>query len=97
MKKIFLLILVMCGIIQLYGREYSMDYVGKRTKLFYKGTQIDFRRCAQEQLRRYPDSQIRDWVKMAYQAAYGAAHGVANRSENILQKQRRCFRLIRSY
>ena len=59
----------MCGIIQLYGGEYSMDYVGKRTKLFYKGTQIDFHRCAQEQFRRYPDSRIQDWVKLASQAA----------------------------
>ena len=79
MKKIFLLILVMCGIIQLCGREYSMEYVGRRTKLFYKGSQIDFRRYAQEQFRRYPERRIQDWVKLASQAAYGAAHGVADR------------------
>ena len=79
MKKLILLLFAIFSVIQVCGGEYSMEYVGKRTKLFYKGSQIDFRRCAQEQIRRYPESQAQDLVKLAYQAAWGAAHGVADR------------------
>ena len=63
-----------------YGR-YSMEFHGKRTKLFANGRAVDFSQCLMEQQRRYPASQIRDLVKLAYQAAFGAAHGVADRGK----------------
>ena len=62
-----------------YG-GYSLEYTGKRPKLFFRGQTVDFARCFREQLQRYPESGIRDWVKLAYQAAWGPAHGIADRA-----------------
>lgn len=60
---------------------YSMEYTGKRTRLFHDGKAVDFTRCAIEQMQRYPESEIQDLVKLAYQAAWGPAHGVADREQ----------------
>ena len=78
MKKIFFALLLSAAI-PICHAGYSMEYAGKRTRLFYNGTAVDFARCAKVQLERYPASEIRDMVKLAYQAAWGAAHGVADR------------------
>ena len=61
--------------------EYSMEYIGKRTKLFHKGIQVDFPQCVQEQMRRYPESCIQDFVNLAYQGAWGAAPVFRSRKE----------------
>ena len=61
------------------GGGYSMEYTGKRTKLFCNGAAVDFVSCAKEQMARYPESEVDDLVKLAYQAAWGAAHGIADR------------------
>ena len=78
MKKIFFFAALLPFVLACYG-EYTMEYTGKRTKLFRNGKAVDFSLCATEQLRRYPESKIQDLVKLAYQAAWGPAHGVADR------------------
>ena len=78
MKKIFSFAALLLCIPVCHG-EYTMEYTGKRTKLFRNGKAVDFTLCATEQLRRYPESKIQDLVKLAYQAAWGPAHGVADR------------------
>jgi len=78
MKKIFFFAALLPFVLACYG-EYTMEYTGKRTKLFRNGKAVDFFLCATEQLRRYPESKIQDLVKLAYQAAWGPAHGVADR------------------
>ena len=78
MKKAFLSTVLLPFLFACYG-EYTMEYAGSRTKLFRRGKEVDFMQCAVEQLRRYPESEIRDLVKLAYQAACGPAHGVADR------------------
>lgn len=78
MKKIFFFAALLPFVLACYG-EYTMEYTGKRTKLFRNGKAVDFTLCATEQLRRYPESKIQDLVKLAYQAAWGPAHGVADR------------------
>ena len=78
MKKIFFFAVLLPFVLACYG-EYTMEYTGKRTKLFRNGKTVDFSLCATEQLRRYPESKIQDLVKLAYQAAWGPAHGVADR------------------
>ena len=52
------------------GGGYSMEYTGKRTKLFCNGAAVDFVSCAKEQMARYPESEVDDLVKLAYQAAW---------------------------
>ena len=79
MKKALLLAAVILGTMDICSGAYTMEFTGKRTKLFHNGDVVSFRSCAAEQLRRYPESEIRDLVKLAYQAAWGAAHGVADR------------------
>ena len=59
--------------------EYTMEYIGKRTKLFDNGAQVDFLQCAQKQIRRHPASPIPELVELARQAAWGTAHGIADR------------------
>ena len=78
MKKTFLTTVSILFFMVCYG-GYSMEYTGKRTRLFHDGKVVDFSQCALEQLRRYPGSEIQDLVKLAYQAAWGPAHGVADR------------------
>ena len=78
MKKIFFFAALLPFVLACFG-EYTMEYTGKRTKLFRNGKTVDFSLCATEQLRRYPESKIQDLVKLAYQAAWGPAHGVADR------------------
>ena len=56
-----------------------MEYAGNRTRLFKNGKIVDFKLCAVEQMQRYPESEIQDLVKLAYQAAWGPAHGVADK------------------
>jgi uridine kinase len=79
MKKITFL-LALFAVFQFCYGGYSLEYTGKRTKLFFHGQTVDFARCFREQLQRYPESGIRDWVKLAYQAAWGPAHGIADRA-----------------
>ena len=78
MKKITLALALSAAFQICYG-GYSLEYNGKRTKLFLRGQVVDFARCAREQLQRYPESGIQDLVKLAYQAAWGPAHGIADR------------------
>ena len=46
-----------------------MEYVGKRTNLFYKGSRIDFLQCVRQQMQRYPECRIRDIIVLAGQAS----------------------------
>ncbi|MBQ9088745.1 MAG: hypothetical protein IJY46_08215 [Lentisphaeria bacterium] len=78
MKKIILTLALSAAFQICYG-GYSLEYNGKRTKLFFRGQVVDFARFAREQLERYPESGIQDLVKLAYQAAWGPAHGIADR------------------
>ncbi len=78
MKKIFLTAALSTVFLICYG-NYTMEFAGKRTKLFRNGNPVVFAQCAEEQLRRYPESQIRDLVKLAYQSAWGPAHGVTDK------------------
>ena len=71
-KKVCLLLVLMFGTaINCHGR-FSMEYIGKRTKLFYNGTPISFLQCVNQQLQRYPESRIQDIVLFARQAANGS-------------------------
>jgi hypothetical protein len=78
MKKLFLSTVLSLFFMVCYGR-YSMEYTGKRTQLFHNGRAVDFEQCAVEQMQRYPESEILDLVKLAYQAAWGPAHGIGDR------------------
>jgi uridine kinase len=78
-KKIFVTIALSVAALACAG-EYSMEYSGKRTKLFRNGNAVDFLQCVTEQIKRYPDSEIDDFVKLAYQASWGPAHALADRS-----------------
>lgn len=78
MKKIFFSTISTLFFLACHG-EYSMEYAGKRTRLFYNGKAVDFTQCAAEQIQHYPESKIQDLVKFAYQAAWGPAHGVGDR------------------
>jgi hypothetical protein len=78
MKKIFLSTVLLPFFFSCCG-EYTMEYTKNRTRLFRRGKEMDFMQCAVEQLRRYPESEIRDLVKLAYQAACGPAHGVVDK------------------
>ena len=53
MKKIFFFAALLPFVLACHG-EYTMEYTGKRTKLFRNGKTVDFSLCATEQLRRYP-------------------------------------------
>ena len=79
MRVFFLLAAVVFGMMDICSGAYTMEYTGKRTKLFHNGRPVSFLSCAGEQMRRYPESEIRDLVKLAWQSAWGAAHGVADR------------------
>ena len=79
MKRIFLTLFLLLLTVTVLCGEYSMEFSGKRTKLFHNGNAVSFLQCAKEQIARYPESEIRDMVKLAYQAAYGPAHNIADR------------------
>ena len=73
----FLAALLLCVFV-CHG-EYTMEYAGNRTRLFKNDKTVDFKLCAIEQMQRYPESEIQDLVKLAYQAACGPAHGVVDK------------------
>ncbi len=77
MKKIFFSTVLLQFCLICYG-EYSMEYTGNRTRLFRNGKAVDFTQCAVEEMRSYPECEVRDLVKLAYQAAWGPAHGVSD-------------------
>ena len=79
LKKSFALTILICGVALICHGEYSMEYVGKRTNLFYKGARIDFLQCVKQQLQRYPESRLRDMVLLARQASGQAA--IKNRKQ----------------
>ena len=90
MKKIFLTAALSTVFLICYG-NYTMEFAGKRTKLFRNGNPVVFAQCAEEQLRRYPESQIRDLVKLAYQSAWGPAHGVTDKERAWKYFSHECF------
>ena len=78
MKRIFFAGLLLISI-RVCGGGYSMEFSGKRTKLFHNKRVVDFAGCAEAQMRRYPEMEARDMAKLAWQAACGAAHGVVDK------------------
>lgn len=78
MKKVFFTTLLLFAIPLCYA-NLSMEYIGKRTRLFCNNQAVDFAGCVKEEMRRHPESRAQDWVKFAYQAAWGAGHGIPDR------------------
>ena len=71
--------LICLGMLGVRGEEndsFRTEFAGRRNRLFRNGKAVTFADCLREQSRRYPEMEARDAVKLAYQAAYGAAHGV---------------------
>jgi hypothetical protein len=63
------------------AENYSMEFCGKRTRLFAGGREVSFAACLKEQTALRKEFKLRDLVKQAYQGAYGAGHAVINRQK----------------
>lgn len=60
--------------------KYDMEFCGKRTRIFENQKEITFADCVKEQFSLREKSQLRDLIKQAYQGAYGAGHGVVDKT-----------------
>ena len=63
------------------AENYTMEFCGKRTRLFVNGRELTFGDCLKEQLKSREKQQFQDLVKQAYQGAYGAGHAILNRQK----------------
>ena len=82
--KILLLLTMVFAVAGSYAgnaEDYTMEFCGKRTRLFVNGREITFEDCLKEQLRSRAKQQFQDLVKQAYQGAYGAGHAILNRQK----------------
>ncbi len=80
--KILLLITMVFAVAGSYAgnvKNYTMEFCGKRTRLFVNGREVSFADCLKEQLKSRKHQQFQDLVKQAYQGAYGAGHAVLDR------------------
>jgi hypothetical protein len=57
-KQIFIMSLLMFYQLCCAGGGYSMEYTGKRTKLFCNGAAVDFVSCAKEQMARSQNTRL---------------------------------------
>lgn len=61
------------------AKNYSMEFCGKRTRLFADGREVSFSDCVKEQTSLRKKFKLRDLIKQAYQGAFGAGHAVIDR------------------
>ena len=61
------------------AKNYSMEFCGKRTRLFADGREVSFSDCVKEQTSLREKFGLRDLIKQAYQGAFGAGHAVIDR------------------
>ncbi len=61
------------------AENYSMEFCGKRTRLFADGREVSFSDCVKEQTSLRKKFKLRDLIKQAYQGAFGAGHAVIDR------------------
>lgn len=61
-----------------HAGTYTMEFCGKRTRLFRDGREVTFADCIKEQQKRYDKGEVRDLIKQAYQGAYGAGHATVD-------------------
>lgn len=82
MNKSGMFFIIAVMILQLSAAEkYSMEFCGKRTRLFTNGREISFADCIKEQTSQRQKFKLRDLIKQAYQGAYGAGHALINREK----------------
>ena len=61
------------------AENYSMEFCGKRTRLFAGGREVSFSDCVKKQTSLRKKFKLRDLIKQAYQGAFGAGHAVIDR------------------
>ena len=84
LSKILLLFTIVFAMVESYAgnaKNYTMEFCGKRTRLFVNGREVTFADCLKEQLKSKEKQQFQDLVKQAYQGAYGAGHAILNRQK----------------
>ena len=85
MRKIFKSTFAIAAIITFSWLEaanpenFTMEFCGKRTRLYCRNKEVSFADCLAEQLKLRKKQQFRDLAKQAYQGAFGAGHAVLNR------------------
>ena len=72
-------IIAFCRLGAAEPEKFTMEFCGKRTKLYCNNNEVTFADCLAEQLKFRAKQQFRDWAKQAYQGAFGAGHAVLNR------------------